>query len=261
MRLTRAGAGHRYTHSCTGTFEISEDGRVITWDGVPGAPLDTVRMDVLARVLLLCVSSESVLCLHGSSVVTRGGAIAFLGHSGAGKTTLAMAVARAGALHLSDDTLPIALDDSPSVWAGDSTIRLCDDSASHFGTRAAERWRASDGKRVVFRPPLPDGSDRVPLTALYVVEPVRTDGASASDAVRHRLEGVAAVMMLIPHVRTAALARAGRSAALLDQVTRIVDRVPVYTVRIPRGWEHLDHVATTLLGWHGGAPALQGATG
>jgi len=93
MRLTRVDGVYRYEHSCTGAFEVSADGSVITWDGSPHAPLDTVRMDVLARVLLLCLSHRDVLCVHGSAVVAAEGAIAFLGHSGAGKTTVLRCIA------------------------------------------------------------------------------------------------------------------------------------------------------------------------
>jgi hypothetical protein len=66
-------------------------------------PHDTFRHLLLDQVLPLIVASRDCLALHASVVDVDGGAIAFLGAAGNGKSTLAAALGRRGHCVLSDD--------------------------------------------------------------------------------------------------------------------------------------------------------------
>jgi hypothetical protein len=66
-------------------------------------PHDTFRHLLLDQVLPLIVASRDCLALHASVVDVDGGAIAFLGAAGNGKSTLAAALGRRGHAVLSDD--------------------------------------------------------------------------------------------------------------------------------------------------------------
>ncbi len=61
-------------------------------------------------VLILALARLGVYCLHASAFREDGAAAVFIGHSGAGKSSLARAISkRAGAQRLCDDITPIAL--------------------------------------------------------------------------------------------------------------------------------------------------------
>lgn len=248
VRLSRVAGGYRYEHSCTGTFDLSADGREIVWSPAPDHPVDVARLDITGRIIILSVSSERVFCLHGSAIAGARGAAAFLGNSGSGKSTLALALGRAGAEHLSDDTLPIELGTPPTIWPGDHTIRLRDDSAAQLAS-SHDRWRANDGKHVMTRrgAALPEGR-RAPLEALYLLRPAPADAPLA----RRRVAAMRAVPATIAHVRTAPILSGAETAAMLDQVATLVERVPVYELAVPRDWERIDDVAREILSWHGG---------
>ena len=67
------------------------------------APPNTMRHLLLDQVLPLIVGTRDSIALHGSVVATTAGAIAFLGESGLGKSTLAATLGHRGCQVLSDD--------------------------------------------------------------------------------------------------------------------------------------------------------------
>src|ERR1700730_2213980 len=179
IRLTRGDGWFRYTHSCTGSFEVFAGGRRILFEPSAKANLDGARTDFISRVLLHCVDHASITWLHGSAVRIGGAAVAFLGASGSGKSTLALALARGGADHICDDTLPVEAGPTPLIWPSDDIIRLCSDTRTRLASSASAIRRESDGKFVLTRrsvgspqaSSVSDGSGdaRSPLSAIYLL--------------------------------------------------------------------------------------------
>jgi len=86
-------------------FEVARDGsRVQSW-AAPEATASTVRHLYLNQVLPLALSRQGKLVLHASAVDIGGQAVAFVGESGRGKSTLAASFATSGAGLLTDDGL------------------------------------------------------------------------------------------------------------------------------------------------------------
>lgn len=86
--------------------------------------------------------------LHASAVVLQGTAVAFLGESGAGKSTAAaMLCMTRGAEILSDDVLPVLLTNPKGVEAeeGDSSLWLFPPGTSHSGQKVSSRPKAASG--------------------------------------------------------------------------------------------------------------------
>jgi hypothetical protein len=86
-------------------FTVSADGREIQCFPQPETQLDTIRHLLLDQVVPLTLSSRGRLILHASAIVTPDGAVAFLGASGLGKSTLAASFGRQGLPFLADDCL------------------------------------------------------------------------------------------------------------------------------------------------------------
>jgi hypothetical protein len=263
VRVTRSDKAFRYSHSCTGTFEVSADGRHIAFEPVTGGDLNTARTDFVSRVLLYCVNGGGVTWLHGSAVRIANSAVAFLGPSGAGKSTIALALARAGALHICDDTLPVEGGPIPSIWPSDHVIRLRPDSRRHLASYASAIRRESDGKFVLTQQavcpnrggPSSDTQDteRTRLGALYLLNPVpMAESPHVADphASRRLLPPRAAVPALMQHIKLGPVVRAEDPPHFMQQLGVIVRSVPVYELRVPRDWTVIDRVVAQVLAWH-----------
>ncbi len=81
---------HLHWHSVA-TFLVRE-GRLVTVDPAPGIDQGTLRIFLLGPVLAALLRQRGYLVLHASAVAYSGGAAAFLGLSGRGKSTLAAAL-------------------------------------------------------------------------------------------------------------------------------------------------------------------------
>lgn len=90
-------------------FEVSAAGDRIRCRPATGLAAMTLRHLLLDQVLPLALSQAGRLVLHASAVhVPRLGAIAFAGRAGAGKSTLAAALAMRGCQLMADDSLVVA---------------------------------------------------------------------------------------------------------------------------------------------------------
>ena len=89
-----------------GCYVVSPDGRRILGAPPGGAAWRWERL-VLAQVLPLAAVLRGLDVFHASAVELTGRAIAFLGRSGAGKTTLASRIVARGAGLVTDDVLAV----------------------------------------------------------------------------------------------------------------------------------------------------------
>lgn len=86
-------------------FQISDTGECVQCTPVPEVPLETIRHLFLDQVFPLALSKRRELVLHASSVVGETGAIAFIGKTGVGKSTLAASFAKDRFPFITDDCL------------------------------------------------------------------------------------------------------------------------------------------------------------
>jgi len=254
VRLYRNEEGFRLVYDDTGTFDVNAAGTHIDWFEAPGAVMEAVQLDVLGRVLPTAMYAAGALCLHGSAVQLESGAVAFLAPKGHGKSTLAHALVGAGARLLSDDVVPIDLDDAPRMRPGVAHVRLLRDSARHL--RVGDGHPTGAGGKLVIGPgDLFDVANApLPVAALYRLQPVHADSAGQA-AARTRLTGVAAAMAVLAQVRLARLLGGIEAPALLDRASCLAERVPVFTLNVARDFQRLPDVVAQVLDWHGGAPA------
>jgi len=168
--------------------------------------------------------------LHATAVMTPAGAVAFLGESGRGKSTLAALFAAAGYPLLTDDML-IAREEGDAFIAqpGPPRIKLYRDTAALvFGGPAAgvpmnpatDKLIIPLGERLATRKP---GA----LRALYVLEPRR--GSSAAPGIR-RLRPADAVPQILAATAAVWPREPARLRSQFAFVTSFVRRVPVKTL-------------------------------
>lgn len=181
----------------------------------------------LARALLRHL--EHKLTLHGSAFTEAGRALAVVGQSGAGKSTLSAAVARApGVGFAADDTIALELDDARvRVMPTETVSWLLPDAQRAVGEIVGE------GKHPV---PPPRVAEPAELVAI-VVPRFRAD---ARGVTVERLRGTEILSALVPCVVRFVIDDPRVQLRELEQLTRLVERVPVYALDRPRDLGRLD---------------------
>lgn len=107
-----------------GCYLVSPDGRHVEGAPPAGPPWRWERL-VLAQVLPLAAVLRGYEVLHASAVALGGSAVAFLGASGTGKTTLATRIVARGAALVTDDVLAIEVsDDGVRAHRGGTVARI-----------------------------------------------------------------------------------------------------------------------------------------
>jgi hypothetical protein len=88
-------------------FLVSVDGNSIHCFPEPDIPLDTIRHLLIDQVVPLLLSQLGTIALHASAVVLDDGAVAFLGKTGLGKSSLTASFCDRGFRLLTDDCLAL----------------------------------------------------------------------------------------------------------------------------------------------------------
>lgn len=119
-------------------YRMSRDGRQVQCAPVADVSDETLKHLYLNQVLPLALSKQGKLVFHASAISVDGQAVAFVGESGRGKSTLAASFASSGFPFLADDGMVVesaqgdirALPSHPS-------IRLWEDSQEALIVRGA----------------------------------------------------------------------------------------------------------------------------
>jgi len=112
-------------------FSVSSDGKTIRCHPDPATPLETIRHLLLNPVIPRVLSNRGKTVLHASAVFYDKGAIAFLGETGSGKSTLSASFYQQGFPLLTDDCLVLKEKKGKLIGnASYSVVRLWPDTAS-----------------------------------------------------------------------------------------------------------------------------------
>ena len=255
------GAGTRFQLPDGAEFFIDADGANVWCRWEQAHSVDDVVGYVAGSVLGYVLRLRGTLALHASGVIIQGRAIGFVGPSGAGKSTLAAACCATGAALCTDDVLAIGERDGGVVtWRGGDHLRLASQSVRGVG---AVLGRPPDWEPATFglvgptwdkhMLPMPAASrrfqgavegavqgavqDPIPLRALFRVTP-HVDPV-APEVVR--VAAPEALLMLLPHTSSAHLLAGTQAARSLAQLSRLVERLPVYRIEFGPGYEQLPH--------------------
>ena len=257
VRCSRLPSGFRLDFDDTGVFDITAGGRDIAWTPGPSSPMPLVRADLLGGVFSVALHLQGLLCLHGSAVSFGDTAAGFLANKGGGKSTLATALCSSGATLITDDMLPVDPRAPVTAWPSMPAVRLLQDSASRLSYAKGQTHPVTNKYHVNELPPDQVERRRVPLGAIYELDPV-TSLPGDEPVRRTRVSGTSAVGLLLRHQRAGTAISASESVNLFVRASDIVRRVPVYRLEVVRDFRRLGDVVEHLRDWHtvtGGAGA------
>ncbi|MBZ9987463.1 serine kinase [Mesorhizobium sp. BH1-1-5] len=229
-----------------GTFMIS-DGRRIDVDPAPGIDDPLLAFPLLGPVMALALHQRGLLVLHASAIAVSGESVIFMGDKGAGKSTTAGAMIRAGHRLLTDDVVALDLSDPnrPMILPGFPQLKLAADAAGAIRLDQAEVRPQVHPQIDKAQHRLRDGfaGEAVPVSRIYVLE--RGGRAAISP-----LTGAAALPAII---KFSYVTRFGRqalpgdlAAAHLSQCAQVAGRVGVSRLEVPTGLTRIDEAVAAI---------------
>ncbi|WP_424003319.1 hypothetical protein ACOZ4I_04135 [Haloarcula salina] len=213
-------------------------GTRIAIDPASGAPHEVLRHVIVGPALNHLLHQRGYFVLHASTVAIDGAAVAFVGESGQGKTTTALACLTDGHRVLSDDVAAITLgDDGPVVRSGYPAVKLSTEAVETFDPPVDPPVRTYDGRPRHFHRLRHDQPESpVPLAGVYLLE----DGPEIAV---ESLSGSERVMSLVDNTYAIGTLGFGRQAATNVGVCgEIAGSTSVKRLRRPRELGRLPEV-------------------
>lgn len=230
-------------------FVLSADGRQILYCAATGVSAESWQTYLLGQVISFALVTQGIEPLHATAVIVDGRAIAFLGESGQGKSTLAAAFVRHGHRLLTDDLLVLSADRAGVLaHPGPGRIKLFPKEARRLlGSGAAGvPMNALTAKLVIPLEPSQVQDATVPLGALYVLRsPERPADARAIrvSALRSR----DAFLQLMKHTFNRIVVAPERLERQFESAARLASRVPIRRLSYTRGLARLPGVRDAVL--------------
>lgn len=213
-------------------------GQEVVVEPVSGVEERVLRLYVLGPSLAILLHQRGRLVLHASAVEVDGGAVAFLGGAGWGKSTTAAALNARGYALVADDVIAIGPDGNgrPTLYSGFPQIKLWPEVAATLGVEPEEmallhpklEKRAHRSIRKFSTQPLP-------LKRLYVLE----DGESLEV---EPLKPQDALVELVRHSWCARVLREQETEEHFLQCVNLVKTIPVRRLTKPRSLPKLSEL-------------------
>jgi len=219
----------------------------LTEDEIGIDPLEVVDADYLAHVILDHVvprwlALRGDLVLHGgSAVMPNGHAVAFIGDSGSGKSSLTTALGRQGWPVLGDDAVRLVRGEGRwLVMPAYPGTRLLGDSrrALSPGTRSTPMSAGDDKHRLIADVPTAKGAVRLGLVVAL--------GDDHAVPVTARLSLAEATAGLVKHSFYLAPTRGEVAPRAFVQSSELAEAVPCVRLDFPRQWDVYPKLAQML---------------
>lgn len=220
-------------------FQVSE-GREIVASIEEGADVGEARAAILGGILATLLRQRGLLVLHACAVAKDGEAVAFVGDSGWGKSTLAEYFCQNGYRLINDDVVALDLSgDRIQVVPGYPQIKLREEAGS---------WLRKDYDRLS---PISDRGDKrgsnwlemfqsdpLPLRRMYFLEQYAADDTGVEAITVQQ-----AIRELIMHTRVNHLITAPSYRAMhLQQCSKLLASIPVAWLHRKKSLEALAEV-------------------
>jgi hypothetical protein len=237
----RCGDGYLLRFPDLADFEVSADGTVVVSHPVEDVDDATVEHLYVNQLVPLALSRQGRPAFHASVVTVPGGAVAFLGKTGMGKSTLAASFALHDAAFLTDDALIIEeAKDGCRALPSHASLRLWEDSVDALlavETPQAAPVSYSTKTRLLAGDALAYSEESQPLLAAFVLE-----SADASDVTFQALAGLDRYMAWLGNSFLLDIEDHELLAQHFEWTHRISGAVPTFALDYPRDYGMLPDV-------------------
>jgi len=228
-------------------FLISADGRTIGARPFHRSSDETFHTYLLGQALSFALVKQGLDPLHATVVLVDGVAVAFLGDSGFGKSSLSAAFLQAGHRLLTDDLLVLSEEGAGFIGhPGPPRIKLFPEMARSVLKSHATGTAISSASRKVLIPL--DGrqmmASAAALRALYVLSRPQVDRTHVNI---RRLTKRRACLELLRNTFNTSVVDSGRLARQFALATRVATTVPVKLIAYPRKIRTLPAVREAIL--------------
>ncbi len=231
---TDRGATYLLRFYGTCDFVMDRDLSSIEARIVDGADLDTVGVLISGTLLSFLLALRGAPVLHGSAVQVGDAALAFVGASGMGKSTMATLLCADGARLITDDVLRLDLDTSPPrCHLGGTALRLRKAATELSALFDAAPVQRITGDRRDALTMTPSTSELLPLAGVIIPLP-QHDSELARPQVT-RLDAKQAALALLQFPRIVGWEDATVLDRQLQEIGDVVESVPVYVAALPWG--------------------------
>jgi len=227
-------------------FHVSPDGIRVTCLPTPDVSNATIQHLYFNQVLPLALSRAGTLVFHASAVEVGTGAVAFMGESGRGKSTLAALFCTSGYRFLTDDGLAVEeAEGRYRVLPSQPSIRLWEDSEAaliHTGARRAEPVDYTSKARILADDAVAHCNQPRMLRRVYFL------GTGEADTVR--IEPVTpseAFVELVKHSFLLDIEARDLITAQFHQLSRLALESVYFRLDYPRRFELLDDVQRAIV--------------
>ena len=227
-------------------FRISSDGKRIDVYPYTNVSRATVETLLVTQAQPLALSKQGKLVLHGSAVDIDGLAIAFVGASGMGKSTLATGFAQNGFPFMTDDSVQVVASASGYVvMPSHESIRLWHDSHNALlddTTELAPQPEHTTKVRVLSNVSLPHCATARPLKAIYfLTNYITEDTKIMSQAPAASLLGLVQSSFLLDNQLPEDY------YAQFEMLSDLVSQVNCFTLSYPRAYHALDELISQVV--------------
>ncbi len=226
-------------------FAIVEQGREVRSTPVPELDAATLEHLQLNQVLPLALSAQGIPVFHASGVEIEGVAIAFLGVSGRGKSTLATHLATQGAPLITDDGLELEWQhEGHMVKPSHPSVRLWEDSQEVLvGNRlpTAPAVSYTDKARFLVDDELPLCSGPRPLRRAFFLGEGDTDNIAITP-----MTAAEAAVEWVKHSFLADIGDKNRLTSHFAQIGKLAAQGISYRLDYPREYDKLDAVSAAI---------------
>jgi len=254
LQCAKDGCGYLLRFPEIVDFFVDAEGREISCAPDPETPMETLRHLLLDQVLPLVLNLKGREALHATAILTPHGVCAFVGPTGAGKSTLAASFLRAGYPVLSDDCLVLEEDDGHILaipaYPG---LRLWADTLDALGENLSLSQPVAhytSKKRLVLDSHLTDFPKRsYPLVRIYslVRSDVNEGKISHSSTVIERLSRRDGFMELVQFTFRFDITNREMLLRQFGALERLVSHVPVRRLQVPNAISSLPAVCEAIL--------------
>jgi hypothetical protein len=248
LAFGRLEAGYLLRFPELADFVVSNDARLICGYRRANCPPESMRHLLLNQVIPIVLGHSGRMVLHASACATSRGAMAFLGKTGMGKSTLAASFGLQGFAILTDDCLLIERQGQEIMTVPSYPgLRLWPESVKAlFDKEPALQPLAhyTDKKRILFEQNHPNGSRS--LSAIYVLS--EWEKSTEKPSVRiSPLTPAQAMLEAVRHTFTLDVTDRERLTQAFRRYEWLAKSVPFFRLAFPRRHALLSHVNQVIL--------------